>query len=271
MGIPVQDGVTGQLVSLMSGRKIVTYGTLLNHSKTISLPVGGSVKELKVTNTHAVVSVSRAFIEGMIIEAQKHTLQQLGPTPFTILVPLKSLYTRAATEPYLVSQTSMPVLPNNIPRPRPAEDVLNADNALASQALEEDLDIDGDCNSEDNKFSIQGDNVQSNNDQVAEPIQAVSTSIEEDIEMAIQSDDEYDTPESRAQLADLMDHTLAPASNHDLHQIAQSHTSGIQLNYIQPMHHDKSPLASHICDMYRTDYSGIFQRCTLPLNNLHVN
>ena len=92
VGIPGQGGFTGQLVSLMSGRKIAAYGTLLNHSKTISIPVGGSVKELKVTKTHAVVSVSRVFIEGMIIKAQKHTLQQLGPTPFTILVPLKSLY-----------------------------------------------------------------------------------------------------------------------------------------------------------------------------------
>ena len=51
---------------------------------------------------------------------------------------------------------------------------------------------------------------------MAEPIQIVSTSIEEDIEMAIQSDDEYDTPKSCAQLADLMAHTLAPASNHDI-------------------------------------------------------
>ena len=64
----------------------------------------------------------------------------------------------------------MPALPNNIPPPRPAEDMLNADNAMASQALEEDLDIDDDCNSKDDNFSIQGDNMQSNNDQVAEPI-----------------------------------------------------------------------------------------------------
>ena len=78
--------------------------------------------------------------------------------------------------------------------------------------------------------------------------QSQSTSIEEDIDMAKQSDDEYDTPESCAQLADLMAHTLSPASNHDLNQIAQSHISGIQLDYIQLLHHDKSPLASCIFD-----------------------
>ena len=75
------------------------------------LHVGGSVKNLKVTNTHAVVSVSRVFVEGMIIKAQKQTLQQLGPTPFTILVPLKYLYTRAVTESHLVSQTSAASMP----------------------------------------------------------------------------------------------------------------------------------------------------------------
>ena len=160
----------------------------------------------------------------------------------------------------------MPALPNNIPPPRPAEDVLNADNAMASQALEEDLDINDDCNSKDDNFSIQGDNVQSNNDQEAEPIQAVSTSIEEDIEMAIQSDDEYDTPESREH------HGLysGPCFKTKLHNLIPLVFNSIIFNPFIMMN---LPCLTSLMTffMYKTDYSGIFPRCTLSSNHLPMN
>jgi len=41
VGLPVQYGVTGQLVSLMSGKQISAYGVILDHPSTIKLTVGG--------------------------------------------------------------------------------------------------------------------------------------------------------------------------------------------------------------------------------------
>jgi hypothetical protein len=57
VGLPIQNGVTRQLVSLMSGKQISAYGVLLNRPQTIILIVGGGLKELKVTGKQAVISV----------------------------------------------------------------------------------------------------------------------------------------------------------------------------------------------------------------------
>src|SRR6202050_712937 len=46
VGLPIQCGVTGWLVSLMSGKQISAYGVLLKWPLTIKLVVGGGLKEL---------------------------------------------------------------------------------------------------------------------------------------------------------------------------------------------------------------------------------
>jgi hypothetical protein len=50
VGLPIQHGMTGQLVSLMSGKQISAYGVLLDRPSTIKLNVGGNLKELRVTD-----------------------------------------------------------------------------------------------------------------------------------------------------------------------------------------------------------------------------
>jgi hypothetical protein len=108
VGLPIHHGMTGQLVSLMSGKQISAYGVLLDHPSTIELNVGGNLKELRVTDKQAVISVKRILLDGMMVKSHKCTLAQFGPTPFTIVVPLSSLCTRAVKEPLSVStQPSM--------------------------------------------------------------------------------------------------------------------------------------------------------------------
>ena len=77
-----------------------------------------------------VISVERVLLDGMMVKSHKCTLAQLGPTPFTIIVPLSSLRTRAVEEPLSFStRPSMSTiqLPDNIPLPRSAEEVLASD------------------------------------------------------------------------------------------------------------------------------------------------
>ena len=57
VGLPIQHDVTGQLVSLMSGKQISAYGVLLDRPPTIKLTVGDGLKELRVTAKQAVMSV----------------------------------------------------------------------------------------------------------------------------------------------------------------------------------------------------------------------
>ena len=74
----------------------------------------------------------------MMVKSHKHTLAQSGPAPFTI-VPLSSLRTRAVEEPLPCSiQPSMSItqLPDNIPLPRSAEEVLASDGIRATSIVD---------------------------------------------------------------------------------------------------------------------------------------
>jgi hypothetical protein len=53
--------------------------------------VGDAIKELKLTSKKAAVSIQKIVLNGLIVKAQKLSLEQLGPPPFSVVVPLKSL------------------------------------------------------------------------------------------------------------------------------------------------------------------------------------
>ena len=138
VGLPIQHGITGQLVSLMSGKQISAYGVLHNRPPTIKLTVGDGLKELRVTEKQAVISVERILLDGMMVKSHKCTLAQLGPTPFTIVVPLNSLRTRAVEEPLPISPQlpmSNPQLPETIPPPRSAQEVLASDGICMAGSI----------------------------------------------------------------------------------------------------------------------------------------
>jgi hypothetical protein len=218
VGLPVQHGVTGQLVSLMSGKQISAYGVILDRPSTIKLTVGDNLKELRVTEKQAVISVKRILLDGMMVKSHKCTLAQLGPTPFTIVVPLSSLCTRAVEEPLSVAtqpSMSIPQLPQNITLPRSAEEVLTSDGLHVSGSI-------GDETKPDAVDMIPAD---------------------ED------SDDEYDTPAEREELGTLA--LMAPnpePSNHGPEQVSLSQALGIQLDYVQAEHHHDSLLPTWVFD-----------------------
>jgi hypothetical protein len=235
VGLPIQHGVTGQLVSLMSGKQVSAYGVLLDHPKTIKLTVGDNLKELKVTDKQAVISVNRVLLDGMMVKSHKRTLAQLGPAPFTIVVPLSSLRTRAAEEPLPVStqlSMSIPQLPENIPLPKSAEEVLASDglHVIGSTVGKTELD-------------------------------AVDTiSADED------SDDEYDTLAEREELGTLALMVQNPEpSNHDPAQVSLSQVLGIQLDYIQAESHQNSLLPTRVFD----DIFHVQNRLLKTLSKMH--
>jgi hypothetical protein len=50
VGMPVEKAVKGQLVSLMSGKKIAAYGVLADQPSMVSVHVGDTTKKLKLTS-----------------------------------------------------------------------------------------------------------------------------------------------------------------------------------------------------------------------------
>ena len=94
-----------------------------------------------------------------MVKSHKCTLAQLGPPPFTIVVPLNSLHTRAIEEPLPVSARllmSNPQLPVAILPPRPVEEVLASDriHATGSTAWNPGPDT-GDMSSADEDSDMQ--------------------------------------------------------------------------------------------------------------------
>ena len=128
-------------------------------------------------------------MNGLIIKAQKLNLEQLGPSPFSVLVPLKSLCTRKEEEPQEISITPAALrLPPNIPLPKPAEKVLAQTKELKG------LDhYDG--NSSDSSDELEYMSV---------PPEGASAPQDTSMLMEIDSDDEYDSAESRAEIAALL-------------------------------------------------------------------
>jgi hypothetical protein len=196
VNLPVERAVRGQLVSLMSGRKIAAYGILADQPAKISVLVGSETKELKLTAKRAVVTVQKSIIGGMLVKAQKLTLQELGSPPFTIVVPLSSLHTRNAEEPQQVASGPLPAIPNlplNFPAPRSAEEVMSQDKPESNLDQDEDehevlTDMDDDPPDDDQQ------------DCLATP--------KED-QMQVDSEDEYDTPETRAELTAFLNMNMA--------------------------------------------------------------
>ena len=240
VGLPIEHGTTGQLVSLMSGRQISAYGVILDRPQTIKLTVGDSQKELRVTDKQTVISVERVLLDGMMVKSHKRTLAQLGPTPFTIIVPLSSLRTRAVEEPLSFStQPSMSTiqLPENIPLPRSAEEVLASDGIHTTSIAD------------NTRLGIRE-----------------MTSANDDSEMQGASDDEYDTQAEREELGTLalMVQDSEP-SNHGPEQISLSQILGIQLDYIQPEHHHNSFLPTRVFD----DIFHVQNRLLKTLSKMH--
>jgi len=242
VGLPIQHGVTGQLVSLMSGKQISAYGVLLDRPPTIKLTVGDDLKELKVTEKQAVISVERILLHGMMVKSHKCTLAHLGPTPFTIVVPLNSLRTRAVEEPLSVPP-QLPMSnaqpPETIPLPRSVDEVLASDGIHAAGSIA--------CN--------------------ARPDTEDMISADEDSEMqAASDDDEYDTPAEREELATLalMVQNSEP-SNHGPEQVLLSQALGIQLDYIQAKHHHNSFLPTRVFD----DIFHVQNRLLKTLSKMH--
>ena len=242
VGLPIQHGVVGQPVSLMSGKQISAYGVLLNRPPTIKLTVGDDMKEFKVTEKQAVVSVERILLHGMMVKSHKCTLAQLGPPPFTIVVPLNSLRTRAIEEPFPVSARlpmSNPQLPVAILPPRPVEEVLASDriHATGSTAWNPGPDT-GDMSSAD-----------------------------EDSDMQVASDDdEYDTLAERQELANLASMVEnSETSNHSPEQVLISQALGIQLDYVQAKHHHNSSLPTRVFD----DIFHVQNRLLKTLSKMH--
>ena len=210
---------------------------MLDQPPTIKLTVGDSLKELRVTDKQTVISVERVLLDGMMVKSHKRTLAQLGPAPFTIIVPLSSLRTRAVEEPLLCStQPSMSItqLPDNIPLPRSAEEVLASDGIHATSIV-------------DNTRLGIGEMISANDDSVA-------------------SDDEYDTQAEREELGNLvlMVQDSEP-SNHGPEQISLSQALGIQSDYIQPEHHHNSFLPTRVFD----DIFHVQNRLLKTLSKMH--
>ena len=242
VGLPIQHGVTGQLVSLMSGKQISAYGVLLDRPPTIKLTVGDGLKELRVTAKQAVMSVERILLHGMMVKSHKRTLAQLGPTPFTIVVPLNSLCTRAVEEPLSVSTRlpiSNPQLPETIPLPRSAEEVLASDRIHATGSIA--------CNTRPDT----GDMISAGEDS---DMQAAS------------DDDEYDTLAEREELATLASMVQnSEPSNHGPEQVLLSQALGIQLDYVQAEHHHNSSLPTRVFD----DIFHVQNRLLKTLSKMH--
>jgi hypothetical protein len=88
VGVSIDNAVPGQLVSIMSGKKIAGYGVLAAQPPKLTVCVSNTSKKLKISGKMAVVTVKKVILEWMIIKAQKLNLQHLGPPPFTAIVPL---------------------------------------------------------------------------------------------------------------------------------------------------------------------------------------
>jgi len=136
---------------------------------------------------------------------------------------LSSLRTRAVEEPLPCSiQPSMSITQflDNIPLPRSAEEVLASDGIHATSIV-------------DNTGLGIGEMI----------------SVNDDSEIQLASDDEYDTQAEREELGilALMVQESEP-SNHGPEQISLSQSLGIQLEYIQPKHHHNSFLPTCVFD-----------------------
>ena len=181
VGMPVEKAVKGQLVSLMSGKKIAALGVLANQPSVVSVHVEDTTKELKLTSKKAVVSIQKILLNGFIVKAQKLSLEQLGPPPFSIVVPLKSLCTRKEEEPQEISIAPTVLrLPPNIPLPKPAGEVLSQ--------TKEQIGLD----------HYDDDSSDSSDELEYMSVPPESAPAPQDTPMEIDSDDEYDTAESRA-------------------------------------------------------------------------
>jgi hypothetical protein len=197
VGVLIDNAVPGQLVSIMSGKKIAAYGVLAAQPLKLTVPVSNTSKELKISAKTAVVTVEKVVLEGMIIKAQKLSLQQLGPPPFVAIVPLSSLRTRSLEEAHHVPsgvpsflQPAIPQLPEYLPPP-PAEEV------LGQNRVESTLDID------DNNETIpeeQDDDDDLYYDGIVEPgensAQIVNAQPQEDDSMQIDSEGNVITSEA---------------------------------------------------------------------------
>ena len=182
------------------------------------MTVGDNLKELRVTDKQAVISVNRVLLDGMMVKSYKRTLAQLGPAPFTIVVPLRSLHTRAAEESLPIStqlSMSIPQLPENIPLPKSAEEVLASDGLHVTGSIAGKTKLDA--------------------------VDIISA--DED------SDDEYDTLAEREELGTLALMVQNPEpSNHGPEQVSLSQALGIQLDYIQAESHQNSLLPTRVFD-----------------------
>ena len=184
MGMPVEKAVKRQLVSLMSGKNIAAYGVLADQPPMVSVLVGDTTKELKLTSKRAALSIQKILLNGLIIKAQKLSLEQLGPPCFSVVVPLKYLCTRKEEEPQEISITPAALrLPPNIPLPKPAKQV------LAQTSQQRGLDHYNDDSSD------------GSNELEYMSFPPESVSVPQGTLIEIDSDDEYDTAESRAECA----------------------------------------------------------------------
>ena len=215
----------------MSGKQISAYGVLLNRPPTIKLTVGDGLKELRVTEKQAVISVERILLDGMMVKSHKCTLAQLGPTPFTIVVPLNSLRTRAVEEPLPISPQlpmSNPQLPETIPPPRSPQEVLASDGICMAGSIA--------CNTRSDTGAMSAADRDSD-------MQAASDDDDDD------DDDEYDTLVEREELATLASMVQNPElSNYGPEHVLLSQALGIQLDYIQAKHHNNSFLPTRVFD-----------------------
>ena len=133
------------------------------------------------------VSIQKVLLNGFIVKAQKLSLEQLGPPPFSVVVPLKSLCTRKEEEPQEISIAPTVLrLPPNIPLPKPAGEVLSQ--------TKEQIGLDH----YDNDSSDSSDELEYMS------VPPESAPAPQDTPMEIDSDDEYDTAESRAEIAALL-------------------------------------------------------------------
>jgi len=141
VGLPVDKAVTGEMVSLMSGKKIAAYGILADQPCKKTVFVGFEEKEIKLTPKQAVVTIQKIVLGGLIVKTHKLSLQQMGALPFSVIVPLKSLCTRNAEEPHMVPPqllAAMPKIPEYVALPKTADDVLSQNVADSDSDADQD-------------------------------------------------------------------------------------------------------------------------------------
>ena len=239
VNMPLGKAIRGQLVSLMSGKKIAAYGIVADQPAKVSVLVGSETKELKLTAKQAVITVQKVVLGGMLIKAQKLSLQELGPLPFIIVVPLNCLRTRSAEEPQEILSELPQVGPSPpyMPLPPFAEEVMSQNKFLDRDYDELEYLTDTDDDSYESIPAAHND------------------------PMEIEFHDTSNTMEGTSGLSNME----RDQPTHQAHMDSPSHATGIKPGYVQPEYNENTSLHTRVFE----DIFHVMNRLLKLLSKAH--